>query len=230
MAKIKLGALANDVRGSVAGQTFSRGRYGAYSRQKVSGVQPRTARQMDVRAIFAEVSQLWRTLTAAQQAAWNAWATNHPIVDVFGDAQILAGNAAFTKVNANRLTVGLVTTLVPPADPTSPTTPAPALSASADVSDAEVTVVTEAQVEASGFYEVWCSPGVSPGATPGRQACRLAGVVATVVDAEEVVANPTTFNPKLGFIAGQKVVVFVVRVTTAGVIVDSSRFDVIAVA
>jgi hypothetical protein len=107
MALVKLGGLAQDVRGSLNGNVFSRNRGGAYVRTKVSPVQPQTSFQQKVRAIFKAVAQMWATtLDAGQRAAWDAWAAVHPFVNVFGDSIILSGVAAFEAVNARLGQIG----------------------------------------------------------------------------------------------------------------------------
>jgi len=101
MARIKLGALAQDVRGSLNGTVFSRNRGGAYVRSKVSPVQPISKWSGLVRCIFPAISAHWSTvLTDAQRQGWEAWAATHPIANVFGDAVILSGVACYMRVNA----------------------------------------------------------------------------------------------------------------------------------
>lgn len=100
MAKIKLGALAQDVRGSLNGTTFSRNRGGSYVRTKVSPVQPVTEFNTFSRALFGAISQRWSTvLTDAQRAGWVSFAAVHPFINVFGDAIILSGVAFYQAVN-----------------------------------------------------------------------------------------------------------------------------------
>ena len=100
MALIKLGGLAQDVRGSLAGTTFSRNRGGAYVRQKISPCQPITPFNSAARAIFKALSQRWATaLTDIQRIAWEAFAALHPYTNVFGDSLILSGIAIFQAVN-----------------------------------------------------------------------------------------------------------------------------------
>jgi len=114
MAKVKLGALAQDVRGTIAGQTFSRNKGGSYVRQKVSGTQPQTARQTAQRSILSQVSIAWANTEATTRALWYAYAENNPVLDVFGDALKLNGAAAFAKLNAVRVTCGQAIIATPP--------------------------------------------------------------------------------------------------------------------
>lgn len=107
MALIKLGALAQDVRGSLNGTTFSRNRGGAYVRSKVSPVQPVSGFADLARSIFAAVSQRWSgVLTDAQRAGWDAWSATHPFINVFGDAIILSGVAMYQAVNRRNGQIG----------------------------------------------------------------------------------------------------------------------------
>jgi hypothetical protein len=114
MAKVKLGALAQDVRGSIAGQTFSRNKGGSYVRQKVSPTQPQTTRQTVQRAILSQVAIAWANTEAATRALWYAYAENHPVLDVFGDAVKLNGAAMFQKLNAVVRTCGYAPVATPP--------------------------------------------------------------------------------------------------------------------
>jgi hypothetical protein len=108
MALVKLGAIAQDVRGSLNGMVFSRNRGGAYVRTKVSPVQPVSQWSARTREIFRDVSQFWaNTVTPAERQAWEEWAALHPIVNVFGDSVILSGVAAFQLVKARLAMVGV---------------------------------------------------------------------------------------------------------------------------
>jgi hypothetical protein len=101
MAKILPGPMIAEARGSVGGTTFSRNRYGLYTRNKSSPVQPNTERQQSVRANFTLAAQRWRdTLTDAQREAWRDYALGSPIVDSLGLSQVLAGNAMYIRFNS----------------------------------------------------------------------------------------------------------------------------------
>lgn len=116
MALIKMGALAQDVRGSLNGSTFSRNRGGAYIRAKVSPIQPVSLWSKAARQAFKANSQAWATsLTAAQRAAWIAFAAVHPWINVFGDSIILSGVAMYQAVNQRLQLVGQPVLASPPA-------------------------------------------------------------------------------------------------------------------
>lgn len=108
MAKVKYGGGVQDVRGSIAGQVHSRNTYGNYIRQKVSPVQPRSARQLEIRNLFAELSRRYsNTLTDEQQEAWRQAAASTPVRDVFGDSISLTGINLYARLNSLRLLQGL---------------------------------------------------------------------------------------------------------------------------
>lgn len=226
MAKINLGALAQDVRGSLAGSTFSKGRGGSIVRQKVSPTQPRTARQLAQRAIFTEASQGWRGITEDDRADWNNWATNHKVVDVFGMARVLSGIAAYTRVNAVRLTAGIATIAAPPADE-APVANADSVIVTAATSNVGVTFAVAPA--AGSLFLVFATQGLSPGVSFVNSQFRLAGII-TGDNAETAFDNDMqAFNPILVATAGQKVGVRVVALGTNGVVQSSTLFTVLAV-
>lgn len=107
MAKVLFGTLATDVRGKVAGVVYSKNAAGAYIRQKVSPTQTLTTRRGVVRERITNLSKYWSgTLTPDQVSAWNAFAKNNPVTDIFGRAQTLSGIQTFCRLNAVILNVG----------------------------------------------------------------------------------------------------------------------------
>lgn len=107
MAKIMFGSLATDARGKIAGIVYSKNAAGAYVRQKVSPTQALTARRGLVRERVTNLSKYWSmTLTPAQVLAWNAFAKNNPVSDVFGRSQTLSGIQTFVRLNGVILNCG----------------------------------------------------------------------------------------------------------------------------
>lgn len=107
MAKIQFGAIATDARGKIAGVVYSKNAAGAYIRVKVSPTQSLTSRRGLVRERITNLSKYWSaTLTAAQILAWNSFAKNNPVSDVFGRTQTLSGIQTFCRLNAVILNVG----------------------------------------------------------------------------------------------------------------------------
>lgn len=107
MAKVKFGAIATDVRNKVGGIVYSKNRYGSYIRAKVSPVQPRTQAQVEARNSFRLLAQKWANeLTESQRAAWETFAKDHKVTDVFGNSLELSGISMFQRVNRGIMEVG----------------------------------------------------------------------------------------------------------------------------
>lgn len=101
MALIKFGQIIAEARGALAGTVFSRNTAGAYMRQKVSPVQPRTPAQTLVRTLLSTIAQAWRGLTEAQRLAWNTIAVTFTNINVYGDNVPLTGFGLHSKLNRN---------------------------------------------------------------------------------------------------------------------------------
>lgn len=103
--------------GSIGGTTFSRNRYGAYTRVRAIPVNPSTTAQQNVRSRLATYSANWQLLTAAQRLAWENWAQQNPVVNSLGMQQVLAGQVAYVGINT-RLAQATDTAIdVPPITP-----------------------------------------------------------------------------------------------------------------
>ena len=64
-------ALVTQASGSVGGMTFSRNRYGMYTRAKGLPVNPNSEFQQAVRQIFSGLSSAWNgVLTSGQRSGW----------------------------------------------------------------------------------------------------------------------------------------------------------------
>ena len=74
MAKITV--LLGELSGSIAGNTFSRNKAGAYVRQRVTPTDAKSEAQMAVRARFAAVGAGFHAMNAFQKSLWNAFATS----------------------------------------------------------------------------------------------------------------------------------------------------------
>jgi len=97
MAKIKFGQLISEASGKVGGIVFSKNKYGAYTRQKVSPINPQTTAQSRVRQFLASAAGAWKALTEAQRLAWKNAVSEWKKTNIFGDAQVLSGFNLFCK-------------------------------------------------------------------------------------------------------------------------------------
>lgn len=116
MAKVQFSTAVGDMRNKVGGAVFTKGRFGAFVRTKVSPVQPRSSEQMNVRANFTSLSKLWSDATMdTYRAAWSALATSYPLKDVFGNSHTLTGHQMFVRLNRALSSIGVAPILPAPA-------------------------------------------------------------------------------------------------------------------
>jgi len=106
MAKIKMGALMTDIRGSAGGSVFARNGGGAYMRNKVTPLNPQSTEQSNVRSLFGQISQAWSQLTPEEREGFNNSVDSYGQPDVLGDEQVLPGKALFQMLNQNLLLAG----------------------------------------------------------------------------------------------------------------------------
>lgn len=103
-----------DARGKLNGSVFTKGRSGATLRVKVSGTNPQTPAQLEVRNRLSFFSQLWRTLGAAGVNAWNGAVDQWKRTNVFGNSVTPTGKNLYTRLNANIQSVGGSAITAPP--------------------------------------------------------------------------------------------------------------------
>lgn len=103
--QVKYGGGIVDARGSVAGNTFSRNRFGAYVRARVTPVNPSSSRQEFARAVVASLAEQWREspMTDAFRIAWGVYAASINAVNKLGESITLTGFNAFMMGNAVKL-------------------------------------------------------------------------------------------------------------------------------
>ena len=175
MAKIKFGSGIADARGSVDSVTYSRSRYGAYMRKKVTPVNPNTPRQSDVRSIFGAASSKFRSIGMAVIDAWNAVAPEYQRSNVFGDNLPLSGATLFTKLKTQLVNIGTY-------DDPSPINPVTVPDVVwdgvvADVSNATIELINLPATAAGQKIAIYASAPVSPGkAFFGKSQMRLIGI------------------------------------------------------
>jgi len=162
MAKILFSGIAGvDMRNKLNGSVFSKNRYGAYVRTKVTPVNPQTTAQQNVRNRLATNAQAWRDLTEAERQSWIDGAVNYPTTDIFGNAKILSGSALYTSLNNNLAMVGVAAIASCPLPVAIPQLELTALAA--DDSANTVIVTGTTPVPADFAMAVFATPNVTPG-------------------------------------------------------------------
>jgi hypothetical protein len=115
MPKIKLSALATDIKGKAGGSVFARNSGGLYFRDNPSGGGRKTPKWAAARSAFASLAGQWRNLTDAQKEAWNAAVDNYNTTGAFGDVRVPSGYELFMRLNGPLNKLGLPLLDVPQA-------------------------------------------------------------------------------------------------------------------
>lgn len=92
--------------GSAAGTTWSRNRFGQYTRNRRAPVNPNTTQQGVVRARMAANAAAWRSLTNNQRAGWTSLGSFLSRADSLGSSYTLNGFMAYCSINNNRVAAG----------------------------------------------------------------------------------------------------------------------------
>lgn len=102
MAKILLGNMIADIRGSQGGTTFSRNTFSNYMRNKTSPVNPNTVQQQLVRSRLTAMSQSWAGITEVLRQNWIDIAPSWSLTNIFNQAINYTGFSLYGRLNRNR--------------------------------------------------------------------------------------------------------------------------------
>ena len=118
MAIFTAGPAVAEIRGSAGGTTFSRNRFGAYTRQRTTPVNPNSPAQVLARGRLSTLTVYWRdTLTQAQRDAWDAYADATTWKNALGQDIKLTGLNHFLRAGQLRLQAGEAIVATAPATP-----------------------------------------------------------------------------------------------------------------
>lgn len=228
MAKIKFGIGVADMRGSTGAATFSRNTYGAYTRQKVTPVNPNSSKQSLVRGIFGGVSAAWRGLTDAQRAVFNEYAPQYSRTNVFGDNVPLTGQGLYQKANLN-ITKADGTPITTISAPVS-LLPVSATSGTVDISSALMEVGGVSATGADDAIVISATAPYSAGRSfVARNQFRQVQIIAPSTASGDVNIN-SAYTTAFGFgasamTAGQKIAIILERVNLkTGQVVSSGNY------
>lgn len=123
---VKYGDLVTDARGSMAGNTHARNRFGNYIRARTTPVNPRSSRQMAARVAIMMLAEQWREspMTDVIRGAWETYAGSVDWNNKLGETVTLTGfnhfirsNAALIRAGATIVTAGPTDLGLPAGDP-----------------------------------------------------------------------------------------------------------------
>ncbi|GAI82401.1 unnamed protein product, partial [marine sediment metagenome] len=103
MALAKYGGGLIELRGSIAGNTYSRNRYGAYVRARTKPINPDTPLQTQVRSALAWSVEHWfSSASPDQRIAWGDYADKVNMLNKLGEVMRLSGYNHFVRSNSIR--------------------------------------------------------------------------------------------------------------------------------
>ena len=114
MAIFRGGPAATTISGSVADIVFSRNRGGQYMRRRAMPSTVTSTYALQIKAILAAQSQNFRDLSTAQQAAWQAYAQQNPVLNALGAAFTKSGHQAYIAINSRLSLVSQALLTAPP--------------------------------------------------------------------------------------------------------------------
>jgi len=103
--KVKWGALMVDGRGKIGGQVASKNRSGAYMKNKVTPINPRSQAQILVRSYLAAASSAWGSLDQSLRSAFDSAVNDWTSTNIFGDSVKPTGKNLFSALGINLLSV-----------------------------------------------------------------------------------------------------------------------------
>jgi hypothetical protein len=187
MALVRYGGGIAQMSGSLGGNTYAHNRSGNYVRTRTKPVNPNTDLQTKVRAAMAFLTDRWsQTLTGAQRAAWNLYASNVVMKNRLGVDINLSGFNHYIRSNMIRkqtttaiIDDGPVVFEIPASDPTYAITASEATQVVSNAFDITMDWATEAGAYMYFFQGVpqnpqrnffngpWRLSGALAGADPG---------------------------------------------------------------
>lgn len=107
MARIKLGGLITDIRGSVNGSTFQGSQGGLVLKNKGIPRKSKTQRQVQFHANLNTLQQLWQGYPVGAKTEWDVYAQFLAKQQANGNGRLLNGQAVFIRINSYRILLGL---------------------------------------------------------------------------------------------------------------------------
>lgn len=171
MAKAKYGNVIVEMAGSINGNTYQRGRYGAVVRVKPHAINRNTSAQSAVRTFFGILTKGWASLTQAQRDTWLMATLNFQKVNSLATTITLTGHQLYIAINRNLQSISeaLITTAPPKVS-------VPALqtfSLIADVSGGTILMSFTAPILAADKLEIFATRPLSAGKKSNSQDYKL---------------------------------------------------------
>ncbi len=162
MAKVLNPLMSTAARGKMGGLVFNQWRGLNTVKGFKSPSQPRTTRQLAIRAILASLSRAWASITASQRSAWGVWAAAHTVADWTGTAVRMTAENAYIKLNALLSDMGKATI----ADPPTAAAPTSVAGFVPTGGDGQISCAWTARTGTADTVDLWVQGPHSAGVTP----------------------------------------------------------------
>lgn len=187
MAKVVMPLGSIEARGRVAGLIYNTWRGLNTVKSFKSPVQPNTAAQLAARARLKTYAQAWAGLTSVQRAAWNQYATDHPLTDWTNKAKRATGQNWYVSCNTRIAITGQAAITDPPAA-VGPAAPTGFALACAGGAGTPLSATWTTPAAAGSYCFIYLVGPQSLGRTPKVQQAALAATIASNT------AHPYTLN------------------------------------
>jgi len=107
MPKIRLSALATDMKGKAGGSVFSTNSGGVYFRNNPSGTSSKKPSNGLRKQMFATLAQSWKLLTEEEMQAWADAGILYPTTNAWGETRIPKGFELYMRLNMNLRAAGV---------------------------------------------------------------------------------------------------------------------------
>ena len=113
--KLKMPMFSVEARGTVGGITYNTWRGINYAKTCTSPTGQGTGPRLVAQGLLIAAAKLWATIGNGNRAAWNQWATDHPVSSWTGTPERLTGMNWFVRCNVTLARLGLAAVLTAPA-------------------------------------------------------------------------------------------------------------------
>jgi hypothetical protein len=114
MALFTASPIISELRKKAGTNVFSKNHYGPFIRKRVKGINPRSIPQQTIRASLTSFAKGWKSLTAPQLLAWNAYAKVYYISNRLGQKITLTGENWYIKLAIINTEIGVAVVATPP--------------------------------------------------------------------------------------------------------------------
>jgi hypothetical protein len=112
--KVKMPMFSVEARGAIGGLIYNTWRGINYVKTNTSPTGQGTEKRLDAQALLIAVAKLWATAGDINRAAWNQYATDHPVTNWTGTPERLTGMNWFVRCNVTLVRMGLSAVMTAP--------------------------------------------------------------------------------------------------------------------